>query len=335
LDRGAYELIGHAYGRVAEREPWLTGAKPVAQIGLFQMPTGVLSTTQSTSGTDEGATRMLTQLKQQFDVVSETSELSRYEVLVLPDGIPVSGELRSRLKTFVKNGGGLLVTGKTTLWGELGVTPGEESPFSTTYLRFGRKIAQGVPASDHVMYERGWRVKAKRGTEVLGRVVEPYFERAWDHFSSHRQTPGDKVTGFPIATLRGRVAYISYPVFAAFATHGNYPYRLLVQNLLKLILPEPLIRMGGPTGLEATVMRQGKRTVVHLLNYAPERRTKDIDIVEDVVPLYSVPVSLRFGKRPKFVSLAPSREALIFTVRGNRVDVVVPEVRGHAMIVFE
>ena len=333
LDRGAYELIGQAYRRVAEREPWLTGARPVAQIGLFQMPTGVLSTTQSTSGTDEGATRMLTQLKHQFDVVSETSDWSRYELLIFPDGIPVGDAFRQRLRQFP---GTLLVTGTTTLWCELGVTPAGDSPYSATYIRFGNRVARGVPASDHVMYEPGIRVVPAQGTEVLARVVEPYFERAWDHFSSHRQTPGDRVSRYAAATLRGgRAAYISYPIFAAFAKHGNYPYRLLVQNILNLLLPEPLLRVEAPTGVEATVMRQGRRTIVHLLNYAPERRAKDIDIVEDIVPLANVPVSLRVDRQPRFVSLAPTGEGLIFTGRGDRVDVVVPELRGHAMVVFE
>jgi hypothetical protein len=204
-----------------------------------------------------------------------------------------------------------------------------------TYIRFAKPIAAGVPDSDHVMYERGQRVVASKGTEVLARVVEPYFERTWDHFSSHKQTPGNTVSRYAAATLHGRAAYISYPIFAAFATHGNYPYRLLVQNILNRLLPEPLLRVTAPTAVEATVMRQDRRTIVHLLNYAPERRAKDIDIVEDIVPLYNVPVSLRMDRRPKFVSLAPTGEALSFTVHGNRVEVVLPKLPGHAMVVFE
>jgi hypothetical protein len=332
LDPGAYAIIGQAYQRVAEREPWLTGAKPVAQIGLFQVPTGVLSTTQSISGTDEGATRMLTQLRHQFDVVGETSELERYELLVLPDAIPVSPRLARRLGTYLQRGGKLLATGTSGLSAdgtqllvpELGIKPAGWSPFTTTYFRMG-----GV---DHVMYERGVRVTS---AQTLVRIVEPYFERTWDHFSSHNQTPGDKLTRYAAATRHGNVGYISYPVFSAFATHGNYSYRLLVKQVLDQLLPAPWLRVEGPTGLEATVMRQGRRTIVHLLYYSPERRTQKIDIVEDIIPLYNVPVSLQFTQRPKWVYLAPGREALIFTVRGQRVDVVVPEIKGHAMVVFE
>ena len=324
-DRGAYELIGKAYARVEDREPWLTGAVAVAQIGLFQLPA-------ATTGTDEGATRLLTQLRHQFDVVNDTSPLERYELLILPDAIPVSPTLAKRLRAYLKQGGKLLATGTSglsadgtkVLLPELGIKPAGLSPYTTTYFRCND--------GDHVMYERGVRVTSPH---TIGRIVEPYFERTWDHFSSHFQTPGDKLTRYAAATLHRNVGYISYPIFGAYATHGNYPYRLLVKSLLDQLLPEPLLRLEAPTGTEATVMRQGRRTIVHLLSYCPERRTRNIDIIEDIVPLYHVPISLKCAHRPKFVYLAPSREGLLFEVRGDRVDVVVPEVRGHAMIVFE
>jgi hypothetical protein len=185
------------------------------------------------------------------------------------------------------------------------------------------------------MYERGIRVSPGDGTRALAGVVEPYFERAWDHFSSHKQTPGDKLSPYPAATLNGKVAYVSFPIFSAYAMHGNYPYRLLVRNLLNLLLPEPLLRVDAPTGTEATVMRQGERTVLHLLHYSAERRARDLDLIEDIVPLRDVAVSLQRGAAPKSVYLAPERTPLEFTYEGGRVSIVVPEVRGHAMIALE
>jgi hypothetical protein len=336
LDRGAYELIGHAYERVAQREPWLDGAVPVAQIGLFQLPTGVLSTTQSTSGTDEGATRMLTQLKHQFDIVSEVTDLRRYELVILPDALPVTPALAKKLRAYVKQGGAILATGTSGLGlPELGVKHIGPSPFTATYIRFGDAINTGVPDSDHVMYERGQRVVPGKGTEILAGIVEPYFERTWNHFCSHKQTPGDKLSPYPAAVQKGRCAYIAFPIFAAYAAHGNYPYRLLVANILQRLLPDPLLCVAAPTSTEATVMRQGKRTIVHLLQYCPERRATNLDLIEDVVPLFNVPVSLRLARAPKEVYLAPTREPVAFSYRQGRCDVTVPEVRGHAMLVFE
>ncbi len=342
LDRAAYDLIGKVYARVEAREPWLEGAEAVTQVGLFQAPAAHVRAIETT-GADEGATRMLTQLGHQFDVVHAASDLGRYDLLVLPDCIGVDAALAKRLKAYLKGGGRLLASGLSGLSDDgtkvllpaLGIAARGMSPYSTTYIRFGREVAAGVPPSDHVMYERGVRVLPTRGARTLARVVDPYFERAWDHFCSHRQTPPDKVTPYAAAVEKGRVVYIAYPIFAAYAVHGNIPYRLLVRNCLDRLLPDPLLRVAAPTSTEATVMRQKGRTIVHLLQYCPERRAQGLDIIEDIVPIFRVPVSLRLARKPRRVYLAPARQALEFEYRDGRANVIVPEVCGHTMVVFE
>jgi len=344
LDPAAYDLIGKVYARVEAREPWLVDAKPVSQIGLFQIPSNAYF---NTGGSDEGATRMLTQLRQQFDVVTNDSRLENYEMLILPDLVALDDTMIKRIRAFVKNGGALLVSGKSglnaagteTAFPELGLSYDGASPFGVTYFRFMKGFDADAPNTDHVQYDTGLRVTAGAKTEVVAKVVEPYFERGWRHFCGHNQTPAAKSTKYAAATINGRVGYIAYPIFQSFANHGNYPLRLLVRNMLDRLLPEPVLRVDGPTYLEGTVMRQGKnqgnRTVVHLLAYAPERRAKDLDIVEDIVPLYNVPLSLKLPKSPKKVYLAPTLEPVEFEYLAGRVNLRVPEVRGHAMIVFE
>jgi len=82
LDPAAYDLIGKVYKRVADREPWLIDATPVTEIGLFQAP--ATTDLSRISGVDEGATRMLTQLKYQFNVVEPSSDLSPFRLLNCP-----------------------------------------------------------------------------------------------------------------------------------------------------------------------------------------------------------------------------------------------------------
>src|SRR5690606_11970339 len=176
--------------------------------------------------------------------------------------------------------------------------------------RFRRGADRDVPKTDHVMYERGMRVLAQRGTTVLATVVEPYFERSWQHFSGHAQTPPDKASRYAAAVIRGRAAYIAYPVFAAYAEHGNIPYRLLVRNIVDQLIDQPLVRVEGPATLETTLMRQRRRTIVHVLHYLPQRRAQQLDIVEDVIPLRDVAVSVKLSAKPKNVRLAPQGDRL-------------------------
>jgi hypothetical protein len=293
---------------------------------------------------------MLTQLKQQFDIIDRQTDLSGYELLILPDSISVDEALAKQVRAFLKRGGALLASGLSglsedgseVLLPELGIKSHGMSLFQTTYIRFGKELSADVPASDHVMYERGVRVTALNSrASTLARVVEPYFDRAWDHFSSHFQTPPDRLTRYAAAVQNDRVGYISYTIFTAFGLHGSSMYRLLVRNLFERLLPEPLLRVDGPTTMEATVTRQtaGKgrraRTIVHLLQYAPERRTERLDLIEDIVPVFDIPLSLKLDRAPKRVYSAPDERPIPFEYLAGRVNLRVPEIRGHAMVVFE
>ena len=336
LDGAAYELIGKAYRRIAEREPWLEGAVPLAQVGLLKTPTSATRTGESISKSDEGATRMLVQLRQQFNIIRPQADFTAFELLVLADRIPVDEALAEKLLAYLAEGGKLLLSGASGLSEDAahvllpqGIEPEGWSPYTTTYFRFSGET------TDHVMYERGVRARPAAGSEVLAGVVEPYFERAWDHFSSHQQTPSDRLTGYAAALVNGNTGYISYPVFSAYAQHGNLPYRQLVGEVLERLLPQPLARMDGPSGAEIAVNRQDARTVVHVLYYPAERRTEKLDLIEDIVPLYNLKIAVRLPQAPTRAYLAPDGTPLAFAYQEGYARMTLPELRGHAMMVLE
>ena len=343
LDQAAYDIIGQAYARVADREPWLVGARTLAEIGVVRAA-GLQPDAKLAAAVDDGACRMLTHVKYQFDMVDFESDLDRYPVLVLPDVIRLDVRRLKRLREYLRQGGRLLASGqsglsedgRTCLVPELGAKPAGPSPFTVTYFRVRRHFAAGMPETDHVIYDRGWRVlRSGRGSpKVLANIVEPYFERVWDHFCSHQQTPGDRLTKWTAAVVGPRAGYVSFPIFGAYARHGNFSYRLLVRKLLAELLPDPLLTVESPVTAEATVVRQGPRHIVHLLYYTPQRWAEGMDLITDITPLYDVRVSLRLPKAPRRVYLAPEQREIPFACIGGRVNVVVPQVAGHAMVVF-
>ena len=345
-DPAAYERIGKVYQRIAEREEWLTDARSVVEAGVFQRPTGVLGTTQTNSDTDVGATRMLQQLQVQFNFIDPSSDLSPYRLLILPDSLVVDPALRRKLAAFMKRGGAIIATGTSGLDADakrvclpgLPVNPAGFSPYTSTYLRFAPRFADGIPPTDHIVYDRGVRVRPRPGAKIVASVVEPYFERAWDHFCSHQQTPGDRVTDYAAAVIDGRTAYISFPIFEVFAKHGNVPYRLLVQKCLGGVLPHPLTRAeGAPLHTEIALTdqpAQGRR-IAHLLYYTPVRVTPTLDLIEDIVPVRRIRLAVRVPRRPQRVYLAPSRRPLAFQYDRGVATLTLPELRGHAMVVCE
>ena len=64
-------------------------------------------------------------------------------------------------------------------------------------------------------------------------------------------------------------------------------------------------------------------------------RGKNVEIIEDAVPLYNVPVTVAAEKKPEKVYLAPQGEEIAFEYENGRVKFTVPEVVLHQMAVIE
>ncbi len=342
LDPAAYDLIGKVYSYIESCEPWCKDALPVTEIAVLRP----LSGSYHTSGGDalEGTVRALQQLRQQFDYIpSEGGDFSKYRLVIVPECVTVDKALAAKLLAFSKKGGAVIISGKAALDADgkpvLGAAQGikafGDSPYQTTYLRFNGPFADGIPATDHVMYERGFRMKAAAGAKGFVNVVEPYFDRQWDHFSSHFQTPPAEKSAYVAAVRNGNIITLAFPVFQAYATHGNLPYRHFIAKCLEQLMPDPLVKAGGPSFLEVTLNKQGRQNIVHLVAYCPQRRAQNLDIVEDATDVRDLPLSVKLPKAPKNVTLEPSGQGLIFEYKDGYANVVVPAFSGHTMVVFE
>jgi hypothetical protein len=101
-----------------------------------------------------------------------------------------------------------------------------------------------------------------------------------------------------------------------------------------MLLPERLLLHDGPSTLTATVNEQAaeKRWVVHLLHYIPERRCREIDTIEDVIPLHDVKVSVKVPRAVSSVKRVPGGEDLQHRQEGGRVHFLLPRLEGHQMV---
>ena len=187
-----------------------------------------------------------------------------------------------------------------------------------------------------MLYIRGMDVEAEPGSETLANKVSSYFDRTYQHFCSHRQTPSSGQVGGPAVIKNGRAIYFANPIFSEYNTVAPRWEKQLFLNALDLLLPDPLVRHDGPTTLQVTVNEQPdeNRWIVHLLHYIPERRSQEIDIIEDVIPLYNVKISIKSPKI-KAVMCVPEQEPLPYEQKDGRVEFVLPQLVGHQMIALE
>jgi hypothetical protein len=342
LDPAVYKLIGEVFREIEKKEPWCYGSKAAAEIGLMCVNDGPLGRAQRPLITVlEAAAQTLLEQSAQFDIIDWEEPLENYRLVVFPDTVRFDGERAGKVRDYLEKGGRVLLTGRSGLkpgsdqfaldWGF--VSQGESS-YTATSLRIGEKLGGGLLKTDYVSYDRGLNIIPGGGCEVLAQVVEPYFERTWEHFMSHQQTPPDKLSPYAAAVRSGNLIYFSDPLFGSYKTHGSYVYKRLIANAISLLLGRRMVESDLPSTARISVCDQPGRRVVHLLHYPVERRA-GIDIVEDTIPLYNRKVEVKCGFIPSKVYLAPSLSPAEYTYEDGVVKAAVAEINGHQMLVLE
>ncbi len=343
LEDATYKLIGSVFEQIEKKEPWCYNAVPAANIALMSVNDGgYLRACRPTIHTLEAASQMLLEDHRQFHIIDTETELDKYDLIIFPDKFAFDEEMTSKVQAYLDKGGRIILSH------ESGLTPGGDkfaldigadflgdSEFSATYLRIGNEIDKDLYKTDYVIYDKGKKIISTTG-RALASVVHPYFDRAWNHFMSHQQTPPDKESPYSAVVRKGNIVYFAHPIFNAYKKHGNLVFKKLVSNCINLLLGADMVESSLPSTARVTVLDQQDkgRRVVHVLHYPIEKRS-DIEIIEDVIPLYNINMRVKVDSNVKEVYLAPRMKALSYGYTDGYAEFVIPEVNGHQMIVIE
>ena len=341
-NESTYGLIGKAFELVEKKEPYCEGAVNLSDIAVLSCE-AFLNTGRNGDGTDSnvGANRMLLEGNFLFDFADQTADLAPYKLVILPDRIRIDEALESKLKAYLANGGKLLLTGESGLKAgkdefalDIGADFAGVNEFRPDYMIPCFEAVNGETA--YVMYAKGMKLE-NATAEVLARRQNSYFNRAWNHFCSHRHTPNDVNAAMdPAAVISENIAYIGWNIFEDYATTGELAAKELVLTALKRLMNgAETVKTSLPDKGVVTVTRQNERHIVHLLYTATTVRGKGIEVIEDAIPLYDVTVSLALSKKPESVQLVPEKTPIPFEWDGTHVHFTVPKITLHQMIAVE
>jgi hypothetical protein len=107
----------------------------------------------------------------------------------------------------------------------------------------------------------------------------------------------------------------------------------VLANCIKRLLPKP--RVGAhnlPSTATVTVRQRGEDLIVHILDYVHQRRGSQLDVIEDILPLYDVQMSVRASQRPTDVRTVPELEAVGWDWEDGYVCLSVPCVNGYQIV---
>lgn len=340
LDPVVYGRIGQVFASVEEKEPWLHNTKAVAEIGVF-ITSNNSNNPMAPSTIEEGVYRMLLEMHYTFQFINNFDDLDRYKLVILPDHFHPTKELAARIDAYVAKGGKILVTGDSAADPKNGnyvldcIKAGFHgtSEFDMRYIRLTDERFSEIPSIDHILYEKGYVMEARGDEKVGAYIVNPYFNRSYKHFCSHRQTPPCMdATEEPGVIFGENYAIVSSPLFTDYIQSGYMTHREIIKVLLGYLLPEPLVKTDLPAISEMTVRKQEENYIVHILNYVLQKKSKRLEIIEDQYTVVDKVLKVRLDKCPESVVMVPANKELTFTYEDGYAVIELPMISGHTII---
>ena len=332
LESATYSNIGHAYAYIEKIENYCLNAEHTARTAVWL----------NFTGKDKQLTTMLLEHQVNFVVANNLSDWSEIEVMILHSSISLNKEETERIREFVDKGGKLLILGKGAFedghWKfDIGADYLGEANFRNDYTLIDEKLNDNLVQSPFLNRVPAMRVKPGKGTEVLAKVYEPYFDRTVEHWTSHDNTPYEtEPASHPAVIRNGNIVWCAHELEVIYGKEGSQVHRQLFYNVLKEILEDPFVTVDLPSCGRVNLLHQPQynRYVVHMTYGTPHKRGR-AQVIEDLVPLYNVPVTVDFKKKIKKVYSIPDGKELSIKKIDGKSSVIIPSFRCHTGVVFE
>ncbi|MEX2608196.1 MAG: alpha-amylase family protein [Kiritimatiellia bacterium] len=354
LDLSTYNVIGEAYREVEAKEPWCVNAKPVSDIGLLSS-VAVNHSRGRESAADVGAGRILLEGHFLFDVLDADMDVSGRKALLLPDDVVVDETLKTRIDTFLAAGGKLILSGTSGLkadgsgflW-DIGAAYEGESEFQPDYILPSGAARPDFVQSPLVMYTKSQRIRVTGGRS-LGAVLDPYFNRRYDHFCSHQHAPNrPEPSGYDCGVVNGSILYVAHSVFTQYRGYGAVAYRQYITRVLRDFLEGDLgvtSTLPSTARLHLNAQPEQNRLVLHLLfaqtvlrggtmemHGGTVRNTQPIEVVEELLPLRDTQIRVRVPQPVSRITLEPQGKELSFRQTDDGVEFTVESFTCHQMV---
>ena len=334
MDLETYRNIGEAYQYVEKIEDYGPGGIPFSKIGMWLT---------LNNDADHGVVNMLLEIHQDF-VIANEDNLDQLELLVIPSHATLNHTRAEKIEKWVQNGGKLIVFADGALNHagnefilDVGADFQSRSDYDFDYTVIKKEIGNKIVTTPFLNYESGLLVTPTDG-EIMASIREPYFNRTYEKYSSHRETPYQlKDSKYPAVLRKGNVIFFAHQLDQLYYQHGVRLHRQLFENAIDLLYENPILQVTNlPSSGRVSLLKQKdqSRYVAHLL-YSPALKRGEVMVIEDFLPVPDTEIALQVPENIKKVYQIPGKKSLKLNQSGDVFHVKIPEFTMHTAIVFE
>lgn len=359
---------------IDERRPWL-GGQPRGEVAvLYSESTRFWYDGQGEADLYDpgfyGACRTLIEEHLLFRLITRATPetLAGCRALLVPDAACMGEDEVRAIRDFVLSGGGLVFTGRSSLFDEDGRSrsdfalgdvsgvrwSGDTSAYTRVFTRYEESapFARRLP-DDRLVNE--WGIvsmiqpleSVDPPARVAGRLALPLLEPDRHRFAGILGNPPVAERESPVCVVRscgaGRVVQFGGTPERGFMEHGYPELRAVLTDAVRHVLDDRFaFIVRAPTCVEVSAFDRDGDVVVHLVNAQTDSGREAAGrrrVIEEIVPVHDVEVTIdpallgrELGARPS-VTLQPGARELTPETDGALLRVALPPLGVHAMLV--
>ncbi len=362
LDKGVYNTFSDVFSWLEKREKWLYGYKSAADVAILDKPDVrqiYLSMGEDPLDEQLGIMRILSEDQRPADIILNLdSDLSRYGVLIAPDQAFLSKDEIEKLEAYVRSGGMLVGTGRTSLFDErfkqldnfaladlFGIDLLGASPYSINYFDAGVDISDGIPETPVLIRDRVNLLGVREGTKSFATVNFPSIETTDEVFISHQHAPPAQKTTHPFISVRrlGKGVAILFACGIGrqyWLTGSPWIRKAFLNTLNNADMDNRRIKIKTQAPVEVTVMEDEKYLIIHLINFHSDRPfckmwnpSMRAPIIDDMPAVSDIGIEVKgeYGR----IFEAPSDLALENNCSDGITRFKLPSLHIHSAVVLE
>jgi len=312
-----------------ERQPFCHRAEPVPQVALlysgaayYRMGPDLFRPSSGQLDAMKGILTCLLGLHYSVEITMEhhlAGRIDSYPIIIVPEWEYLEKAFKEELLGYVERGGNLLLIGPgaAAMFAKpLGAVFRRRAETSDQWLEVGGNLAAMKTVSR--------RASLRDGVQTVGRLF------------AENDVAGPSRPAASIAEYgEGRIAATYLNLGERFNHASASVARDFLAALVRELFPLPIVRLEGSNAVDVAVTRIDGRVVVNLVNTAGPHADPTVAVFDQVPRTGPLEVRIRTGKRPERVILQPGMRHLPFRFADGAVQLTLPDLDIHEIIVIE
>jgi hypothetical protein len=252
--------------------------------------------------------------------------MRNWPVIVVPESEFLEPAFRDELAAYVRDGGNLVLVGPQAaahFKQEIGFKSDPPAAGVNAYLANEDRMAG--------MLTRFEIAQLPPEAKSVGRLYRNDNPRQPPDIVRDAFSPAASIT----ALGRGRIAVTFVNFGERYLNARTALARDFVAGLIKEIYPKRTVEVTGSHSVDVSLMRQGEKLTVHLVNTAGPHENQANYVFDEIPAVGPLAVRIRTAKKPTIVTLEPGKRPLAVRYDEGVLSVTVPRLAIHEVVVVE